>query len=88
MHGALAQYRRIAAEPLGVHALVQAERHALRFGAVERRLRSPFACAARDLSLPKPVKEMILALKPPGKWRASVESPAHRGAGIGQGDSA
>ena len=41
-----------------------------------------------DLPLPKLVKEVILAPKPPGRWRVSVESPAHRGAGISQGDSA
>jgi hypothetical protein len=42
-----------------------------RFGAINRRLRPPFTRATRDLPLPKPVKEVMLGLKPPESWRMS-----------------
>src|SRR6516165_6395700 len=43
-----------------------------RFGAVNRRPRSPFVHGEADLPLPKPVIGAILASKPPGIWRMSV----------------
>ena len=43
--------------------------------------------AAGDLPLPELVKEVILASKPPGSWRTSVESLAQRVTGVSQGYS-
>ena len=37
---------------------------------------------------PKSVKGVILATKPPGSWRMSVESLAHQSTGMSQGYSA
>jgi hypothetical protein len=46
-----------------------------RLGAFKGPLRSPFACTRRDLPLPRPLKGMILASKPPGIWRMSANVP-------------
>lgn len=45
-----------------------------RFGAVDRRLRSPLARDESDLLLPKPVKRAILVSQPPEIWRMSYQS--------------
>ena len=37
-------------------------------------LRWPFARIGRDLPLPKPFRGAILASKPPGIWRMSVDT--------------
>jgi hypothetical protein len=84
---ALAQHRRIAAQPLG-SMLWCKQGSTLCVLVLSNAVFDRHLLAPRDLSLPKPVKEMILAAKPPRSWRVSVESLAHRGTGISQGYSA
>jgi hypothetical protein len=81
-------HRRVAAQSLGVHALVQAKPRALRFWCCQ----TPSSIASyprtRDLALPKPVREVIQASKPFASWRTLAGSLAHRVMGVSQGYSA
>jgi len=78
-------HRRVAAQPLRQH-LDGSKGSRFAFRCVKRRL-SPVTCTTRDLPLPRPVREVILASKPSGSWRMSAESLAHRGTGVSQGYS-
>jgi hypothetical protein len=46
-----------------------------RRAAVNHQIRWPFARGDGDLPLPKPVRNAILASKPPGIWRMTVKVP-------------